>query len=127
MTVALSRTAAQRDVTVCCSHGTTHLSDDLPSVWTDADHVAQAVVYHQVDFPECQCSFGQDMDAGDDDDDVEVERVQTHRMVPPVAVQLAAQRLRTLELAGLLDDDDLEQEQDRKLLWFFRKQRDQAD
>jgi hypothetical protein len=35
-------------------------------------------------------------------------------------------RQRTRELAGL-DDDDPDAERDAKLLWWFRRQRDQAD
>jgi hypothetical protein len=58
------------------------------------------------------------------DDGAEIVRP---RLLPPLAVQLAALRQRTLELAGLLDDDDTDQERDRKLLWWFRGQRDQAD
>jgi hypothetical protein len=60
------------------------------------------------------------------DEDHATETVRP-RMFPPVAVQIAALRQVTLELAGLLDDDDADQERDRKLLWWFRRERDRAD
>jgi hypothetical protein len=37
------------------------------------------------------------------------------RLLPPVAVQLAAH---TLQVAGMLDDDDPDQKLDRRLLWW---------
>ena len=48
-------------------------------------------------------------------------------LLPPLAIQLAALRQRTRDRAGLADDDDPDQERDRRLVWWFRRQRDQAD
>ena len=43
-----------------------------------------------------------------------------------MAVSLAAARLHLLEVAGQTDPDDNEQERDRRLVWWFKRQRDQT-
>jgi hypothetical protein len=54
--------------------------------------------------------------------------VDTRRpgLLPPVAMQLAALRQRTLELAGVEDDDDEQRQIDLRLLAWFREQRARA-
>lgn len=47
-------------------------------------------------------------------------------IIPPMAVSLAAARQHLVEVAGLADDDDDGQERDRRLVWWFRRLRDQT-
>lgn len=60
----------------------------------------------------------------DPDDDPAVDSVRP-KLIPGMAVSLAAARQHVLELAGLADDNDEDQERDRRLVWWFRRQRDQ--
>ena len=123
--VTLTRTDDQRDVTVVCEHGTSRLSDaDLAGTWSDSDLIAQATAYHAVDYRDCRCSFDQDDTASAEDDGIEHKRPV---MFPPLAMQLAAQRLMAAARANELDVDDPGLRRDARVVQWFRRQCDRPD
>ena len=137
--------ASTREVSVSCPHGAISVTDTMPSSWSDDEQFGYACALHQlrapcgcVDVPEpvpetvpdtlvIEVAPGPFEIAGfENDDDPSIER-ERPKMFPPLAVQLAAQRLLAAARANRLDVNDRGLRIDVRLWQWFRQERDRSD